>query len=186
MADLSILQEPLSDRLKREMLELADTYFTQTDAHKDLPPLDMKWETYETLKQLGMLVIFTAREEGKLLGFNMYAVTEHPHHRGCLMANCDALSVRLDARSKGVGRKLVDYATPRLREMGVQRMVHHERQYNNRPALFETIPGFRLADRVYWKDLSSEESGGTESAGPSMNLGSGSGDPPQDPTPPTA
>jgi GNAT superfamily N-acetyltransferase len=153
MADLSILREPLSDRLIGEMEALVRDFFAKTEAGSNRPPLDYDWPQHYLLEELGAYLVFTARERGRLVGFNMYNIWKHPHHKTVTYAICSLLGVWVSERGHGIGRQLVEYAETHLPDYGVEYMVHGDRYYHGKASLFEKLPGYVLMERHYQKKL---------------------------------
>ena len=145
--------EVLTEPLSKEMMAIYQDYYARSKASEGMPPLDFRWEVFFQLQDLGMFRVYTARENGKLLGVAMYVVTEHLHHRGWMVADCDGLSVHLDARGRGIGRLLVNFAADDLKEAGVQIMAHRARAVYDDVPLFEKLPEFKLIEKVYARKL---------------------------------
>ena len=132
---------------------LVKAYYAATPAHTGLPPYDFNWNVYMTLQRQDMLLLVTARtEEEGLCGVGLYVLSEHPHHRGWVGAECDTLAVDHTMRGKGIGRGIVQYAEQVLKQHGVQFMVHKYRTCYQTEPLFPKL-GFELAEHSYMKVL---------------------------------
>lgn len=134
-----------------DMEALVRDYYARTIASQNMKPLKFKWHVYQVLENSGLCKLFTAREEGMLIGFALYAVHEHLHH-DFIQAECTLLAVRPENRSHGIGKKLVQYAEHWFKEHGVSHMVHHYRVLYHTTPLFERL-GFKLEDVSYVKEL---------------------------------
>ncbi len=146
-------QEILTEPLSQEMLAIYQDYYARSKGREGVPPLDFRWEVFYQLQDLGLFRVYTARENGKLLGVAMYVVTEHLHYKGYMVADCDGLSVHLDARGRGIGRQLVDFAADELKEQGVNVMAHRARMVYDETPLFEKLPEFQMVEKVYTRKL---------------------------------
>lgn len=150
---LDIKQEDLTEELAEEAFAIFEDYYARSKAGEGMPPLKFKWVVYFNLQNIGLLRVYTAREDGKLLGVNFYVCMDHLHHDDFKVADCVGLSVHLDARGKSVGRKLVDFASEKLKAEGVHAQVHKAKTlYEDKP-LFERLPGFTLIEKAYLRKL---------------------------------
>ena len=147
--------ERLSPTLVEELTTLLNAYYDATPAHTDIPPYDLDWPLYNTLQDVGMLFITTARdnEDGyKLYGAGLYMVMQSPHHRTMRIAECDILAVSHTRRGEGIGSTLLDFSINALRDQGVQRVVHRYRTCYNTTPLFEKHD-FKLQEHTYSRDI---------------------------------
>jgi GNAT superfamily N-acetyltransferase len=150
---MQIGAEPLTPVLEQEISALVTRYYDTTKAHVRLPPYDFVWSMYRTLQTVDKLLIATARDnEGVLVGVAMYLLTEHPHHRGLEIAECDTLAVDHKHRGQGIGRTLYVVAESMLIELGVKRVLHRYRTVYDETPMFPKM-GFTLEEHVYMKDL---------------------------------
>jgi GNAT superfamily N-acetyltransferase len=146
-------KEDLTPALEAEMLALFQDYYDRTPVGADSPPLAFNWPAYEALQQVGALHIYTAREDDKLIGLVFYALLPHMHHMSQMVATCFGLSVNLDMRGQGLGRKLIDFAKADLKNLGAHMLVHGARTCYEETPIFERLPGFRLREKTYSLDL---------------------------------
>jgi len=150
---ITVQEETFTLELAAEMEELVRDFFAKTEAGSNRPPLDYNWEYYQTTYDLGMFVVYVAREEGRMLGFAMYTLVNHPHHKTVKFGYCELIGTRFSERGRGVGTALLDYAENALREEGVSRMIQGDRYYHGRTPIFEKRPGYVLVERFYVKVL---------------------------------
>jgi GNAT superfamily N-acetyltransferase len=129
-------------------------YYEKTEAGKGVPTFDVDWEYYLNMEVTNKLVLITARDEAndELIGFDMYLIAPHPHHKTVMFAFCDTLAVKLGHRHKGVGKKLVQAAESYLKLFYVKRVVHGFRAVYDAKPLFPSI-GYTLLDSNYVKVL---------------------------------
>lgn len=114
------------------------------------PPIDMDWDHYIEQEQLQQCVPITAREDEELVGFAMYMVIMHPHHKTVRYALCDSLIVKPAYRNVGIGAKLVTAAEPLLKMYYVKWIVHAFRTAYDVEPLFPRL-GFTLVEQSYVK-----------------------------------
>lgn len=135
-----------------ELNALLHDYFTRTQAKEGLPQLRMNWAAYTELNEAGGIVLLTARDGDKLIGFVMYHVFPHLHHMGVINAACDIIAVDVDARGQGIARALMAHAEPVLRNRGVQYITHQFRTCYDTEPLFPKL-GYKLFEQGYLKEL---------------------------------
>jgi predicted N-acetyltransferase YhbS len=139
--------------IQKEVAALIDGYYADTNAQDGIPPLNMDWPFFIKLEQGYRLVLFTAREDGELMGVNMYMLTQHPQHKGMTWAMCNTLAVATKHRGKGIGTMLVEAGMAYLKtRTDVKVVTHHFRTIYDAKPLFPKL-GFDLAEHVYMKVL---------------------------------
>lgn len=136
----------------KEVAALIDDYYARTNAQEGIPKLQMHWKFFTDLEKKKRLALYTARDEGKLIGVGMYLLYLHPQHFGMLSAICNTLGVNPDYRGKGVGTKIVQFAEIGLRDRGVKMVVHGYRTIYKTEPLFPKL-GFVETERMYTKVL---------------------------------
>ena len=86
-------------------------------------PLDLDWDAYRNLEALGILRGYTARLEGKLIGYAAFVVAaSNLHHKHLKYASLDVLSV-VPAHRGLTGSRLMAYCERELRAEGVRMMT---------------------------------------------------------------
>jgi GNAT superfamily N-acetyltransferase len=148
---MDIQVEPLK-KCVVEMSAILLEYWKATEAHEGMPPLDMNWEYYTEQEAAQQFVLITARvgADKELIGFAMYIVIMHPHHKTVRFAICDILAVKLGYRDVGIGSKLVKAAEPLLKMYYVKQIVHQCRTVYDVEPLFPKL-GFTLIEQSYMK-----------------------------------
>lgn len=158
MTDVVYRREPLTREVEDELEALVRDYYHRTPAKDGIPPYDFDWRLYERAEASRRLILVTARQReddggpGKLLGFALYLIYEHPHHRGFRLGDCDTLAVAPEARGRGIGRGLIEYAIPLLKDKRVRRVIHRHRLVYGEDSLFPKL-GFRPEEVAYFKDI---------------------------------
>jgi GNAT superfamily N-acetyltransferase len=135
-----------------EMNELWLDSFNRGGANVDIPPLMVNWRAYIELNNQDRVKLYTVRDK-TLRGFVMYMVYPHLHHVDTINAECVALIVHLDERGRGLGRALMQYAEPKLKDLGVRYITHHFRTCYDAQPLFPKL-GYKLVEHAYLKDIS--------------------------------
>lgn len=120
--------------VRGELEPLLWAHYDEVALYKDSVPLDVDWERYAALDQLGMLKVFTVRSGETLVGYAVFFVGPHMHYRRTSYANNDVLFVH--PRYRGAGIRLIRFAERALKEMGVERILFHVKvDHDFRPIL---------------------------------------------------
>lgn len=83
-----------------EMVMLAADHWIETEGYRHDQPFNPKYERYEAYEKIGCFVQFTARDEGRMVGFcGMYIVPSM--HTQCLITLEDTLFLAEEYRGKG-------------------------------------------------------------------------------------
>jgi len=80
----------------------------------------MDWETYAKLEDLGLVKIFTARDNGKLVGYLWVILSPNLHSKGTTVASDDGLFVSKEYRGKQVAQDLIRFTEQCLKEDGLK------------------------------------------------------------------
>jgi GNAT superfamily N-acetyltransferase len=149
---MQIRVEPLS-LIHKEVAALIDGYYADTNAQDGIPPLNMDWPFFIGLEQGYKLILIAARDDGELVGVNMYMLTQHPQHKSMTWAMCNTLAVATKHRGKGIGTMLVEAGLAYLKaHTDVKVVTHHFRTIYDTKPLFPKL-GFDLAEHTYMKVL---------------------------------
>lgn len=88
---------------------LVDQYWSEADERKDVDKPSIDMNTYKTLEQLGFLVLVTAFDDDKLVGF--MPVIETPcSHTGKIKALAEILFVLPEYRGNGIAADMIKFA----------------------------------------------------------------------------
>ena len=109
----------------QEVQPLLVEHYDELTLNKQVVKLDPMWSEYALLEQLGRFVVFTARNEGELVGYSAYFVTKHLHYAGLTCAQNDVLFLRRDHRRGTTAIRFLDFCEQQLREQGVQKLTYH-------------------------------------------------------------
>jgi hypothetical protein len=109
----------------QEVQPLLDLHYRELTMHKHVVKLDPQWKEYALLEQLRRFMVFTAREDGELVGYNAFLVHRHLHYAGLTCAQNDVLYLREDKRRGTNALRFLDYCEHELRAEGVQKLTYH-------------------------------------------------------------
>lgn len=121
---MQFAQELLCE-VMQEVQPLLHDHWQELTLNKEVAVLDPMWKEYALLEQLGRFVVFTAREDGKLCGYNAFFVVKHLHYAGLTHASNDVLFVAREHRRGTTALRFLDYCEEQLRAMGVQKLTYH-------------------------------------------------------------
>tara|TARA_R110001606_G_scaffold88029_1_gene198177 strand:- start:131 stop:574 length:444 start_codon:yes stop_codon:yes gene_type:complete len=115
-------------------------------------PLNINWEGYFELEDLGRLKFFTARKEELLIGYFVVIVMMPLTAKGDLMGVYDAVYVHKDYRKSTVGKRLFKYVETCMKEDGVYRVLASSSN-KNPIGNFLTRMGYNEVETKYEKVL---------------------------------
>lgn len=102
--------------------------------HEELKPgmpLDPDFQQYALMEQLGRFAVFTARDDGKLVGYAGFHVVRHPHSKGFTQALNDVFYVAQEVRRGITAMLFLNYCEDALKNEGAQQIVYFCSPHNN-------------------------------------------------------
>lgn len=115
-----VIQEENFYDMFPESVELREHNFEDNPLPiKDLK-LDLDITRYKILAQQGVLVIVTARDEGKLIGYYSSIVQPHIHFATIPFGMADAYVVHRAYRGKGIGARMFAHVEKLWRDKGAK------------------------------------------------------------------
>jgi GNAT superfamily N-acetyltransferase len=116
---ITVQVEKWSD-VKDEFPPLLLDHWVEIARNKDIVPLAFDWELYAAAEKLGKLHVVTARDDKKLIGYNLHFVSPHPHYKTTLFAQNDIIYLKPEYRGSGAGKELIRIADEKLKALGVK------------------------------------------------------------------
>jgi len=104
------------DQVIEEIKPLLDEHWEEVALFKEHIKLTPNYTMYEDLYNAGKLFIMTARDEDKLVGYNIMFLSNHPHYKDDIFAQQDLIYVDPKYRGTRVALKLVLYTENFLRD----------------------------------------------------------------------
>lgn len=150
---LTFQAEPLA-RVKEEAPALARAHWAEVEApmHNG-PGYRLNLPQYESLEQLGMLVLVTARqEEARLCGYAAFTTLPCPHRQGVVLAALDGLYLTPEARHGLAALRLLRQAEKILAERGVGLVQYSSPESRPCDALYRRL-GARRTETIWHKEL---------------------------------
>ena len=131
----------LAPLMEEHYKEIGDS---SLEPHLDLP-------LYQGFETGGNLPILTVREDGKMIGYVVVFVKQHPHYKE-LCGFEDAYFLSSQARKRGVGREMIEKMLEHLKARGVKKVFFHSKKKSSHKELFTTL-GFGHSDEIWARKL---------------------------------
>ncbi len=107
-----------------DILPLLDMNHAEAQKESYGTELDPDWEQYRQMETLGLLKIFTARDDEKIVGYDIFIVGPHRHAVGSRIAINDMTYVLPEYRGF-TAIMLIKKSDKALSEMGCSGIVRH-------------------------------------------------------------
>jgi len=134
--------------VRREIEPLLEKHYDEIALNKDIIKLNPDWEGYARLDAINALRVYTARKDGKLVGYFVVIVSKSLHYRDHLFANNDIIFLAKSARRGLTGMKLIKYAVEALRAEGITKLHINTKAHQPFDPILERM-GFEEIERVY-------------------------------------
>lgn len=148
------------DSIKDEIMDLARIHqeTTESELYKDLDFLEVKlneldpdWDRYALLENNNSLIIFTARLDGKLIGYNIFFLSMSLHYKTQYVATQNLIFIHPDNR--GFGKYFIFYSDEKLKEIGVKKIFYILKAANDWSEKLLKPLGYTLMDKIYGRKL---------------------------------
>ena len=115
--------------------------------------LDVNVEAYVLSEANNLLRIYTARDEGVMLGYVALFIHRGLHYQQSVQATQDVFYVDPDHRGKMLGIRLIRFMEDQLRKEGVQ--IIHQHVKLKHPALGRLLErsGYTAVEKIYQRRL---------------------------------
>lgn len=143
-------QQEFLATVEKDIRPLLERHWNDIAVNKDKIKLNPDWDAYHSLEQDGMLKIFTAREQGELVGYFVVIVHRNLHYKDHLFASNDVIFLHPDHRKGRTGIKLVQFSEKCLKEDGVSVLAINTKVHKPFDKLMQFL-GFSLVERIYSK-----------------------------------
>lgn len=116
--------------------------------HKDLLPLKMDVQRWIRYERAGQVTAFSAREDGRLVGYALYLTTPSLNYAGTIAAYCHAIYID-PAELAGLAaiqfRNFIEFCDAELKRAGCVKSVMHIKLSHNFLRMLEPI-GYEAAE----------------------------------------
>ncbi len=121
----TIAVEQYSAELIAEIQPLIQLHYDEIALNKEHIPLDPDWDAYQFLADSNRMLIVAAREDGVLVGYAVFFITQHIHYKSTKVANNDILYLHPDYRYGKKGIRLIKDSETACRHRGVDKILWH-------------------------------------------------------------
>ena len=108
-----------------ELRPMFEKHWEEVAINKDKIKLNPDYKQYETLQELGTLALFTARDDGKLVGYSVFFMVPHLHYSDHRFAMNDIIFLMPEYRATMLGAQLVQFAEDELKSVGIDYISYH-------------------------------------------------------------
>ena len=138
--------------VKEDILPLIEEHWKEIALNKDVIKLNPDWDAYGAYDYIGSLRVYTARQDGQLMGYFVVLVSKSLHYKDHTLANNDIIFLRKQAREGMTGVKLIKYAIKCLETEGVSKIHINTKIHQPFDVILERL-GFDCIERIYSKCL---------------------------------
>lgn len=131
-------RETLFDVIE-EVQPLLDLHYEELCVNRDTVKLNPRWDVYRDLEGRGALVIYTARDNAKLVGYSAYLVNQSLHYADLKVAQNDVFYITQDHRRGAMPYRFLKFCEKSLAGAGVQKLVYHCKTTNQLSPLLHRI-----------------------------------------------
>ncbi len=120
--------------------------------HQGEIPISIDEGKYSNLDHLGILLILTARDEGKLVGYYLWFLMPHPHYSASGPMGLTDMYFILPAYRNGLGTKLFVESERELRKRGIVKAITSCKVHEDHTRMLELL-GWTFSDKTFVKLL---------------------------------
>ena len=111
--------------MQSEGMDLLREHYEELTLHKDIVKLNVDWQAYFHWENANMLCSLGLYEEGRLIGYSVFILSQHAHYKDLKVASNDVLFLQKDKRKGRAGLKLIKESERVLKNLGVSKVVWH-------------------------------------------------------------
>lgn len=142
---MDFAEENVTPKLIQEIQPLIEKHYEELGKFKEFK-LDPDYNAYYHAGDF--VKIFTAREQGNLVGYSIFWVSQSLHHQKVKQALQDILFLDPKFRGQNIGIEFVGWCDERLKEKGVQVIMQVVRNRQKHGAICEAL-GYEPLEWVY-------------------------------------
>ena len=147
-----IYRQEFIDDIYEDCQPLIEQHWKEIALNQNKIKLNPNWDAYRALEGIGAFRIFTARNEGKLVGYFAVFVEPNLHYQDHLFARNDVLFLHEDYRRGFCGVRLIRFAEKCLKADGVSVLLLGATVRRDFSVLLERL-GFVKTETLYTKYL---------------------------------
>lgn len=138
--------------VKADIIPLLEKHWEEVALNKEKIKLNPDWDAYANLEDAGVLKIFTARADGKLIGYFVVFVKSHIHYKDHLFCYNDVIFVDEEYRKGFTSPRLIKFAEKCLKADGVEVMIVNTKRHKPFDSLLVWL-GYKHIENLYSKVL---------------------------------
>lgn len=146
---ITYAKEKIAD-IKSEINPLVQDNYDEVEIDTDKLKLDLNWNAYDTLENIDMLHIYTARDQKKLVGYFVLITNPSLHCAGETQACSDVIYIHPKSRKGKVGTWLIEFAEKDLKDKGISTMHITTKTHAPFDKILER-GGYTFAEKVFQK-----------------------------------
>lgn len=144
-------KERLCDAIA-EMQPMLELHYDELTLHKEVVKLDPDWQRYADLEHAGKFHLFTARQDGALIGYSAFFLQPHLHYRSLMLAMNDVLFLHPQHRNGMTGIRLIKTSEHGMKVLGANKIVWHAKYSNDLATILARL-GYELEEVMVGKIL---------------------------------
>jgi len=123
-----------------EVDELLQLHYLELTLNRDKIKLEPMWERYSALEFAGAFVVYTARSNGRLIGYSAFFLNNHLHYADLKTAINDVLYIHPDFRVGRTGIGMIRFSERSLvKQLGSFKLVWHAKLSNELSSILERM-----------------------------------------------
>lgn len=135
--------------------EMMPLWVMHAEETKDENPmtLDPNFTLYKLMEDSGSMRVYTMRQAGKLVGYQVLFIATHPHSKRVLTAQMDILFLHPDYRKGYAAMNFMTWCDGELQAEGVNIVIKTIKRRLDFGAILERM-GYKAEDVTYSRQLS--------------------------------
>lgn len=144
-------QEFLSTCLE-DFKPMLEKHWEEIALYQDSIKLNPDYDKYYALEELSILKTFTARDDGKPVGYIVFIVDANLHYQDTVWAKMDILYIAPEYRNARVGMRLIQFAEDYLKDDGVDVVMLGTKSHKSFGRLLQFM-GYSEVETYYGKRI---------------------------------
>lgn len=145
-------REPFTNDLAVEVMPLLELHYHEIASFKDIP-LAPDFTAYKQREADGLLRVYTAREDGKLIGYACFFFARNLHYSTSVQAVQDVLYIDPGQRGRGFGPEFLAFCDAALAADGAEVVFHHVKEAHPALGILLSRMGYGATERIWAKRL---------------------------------
>lgn len=141
-------QKETPEPFAQQAVQLFKDHYEEIAERQDVIELDPDIIRYKHLFKRGALEIHTARDDGKLIGYSLWFVTNHIHYKKSITAVSDVLYISPKYRKGMLGYKFIKWTLEEIKKRNPQRVTFHVKPFLDYGKIVERLGGHYF-EKIY-------------------------------------